>query len=227
MTIVIAAVVAALVAALGPEVLRRLPEPPDPDDDKLPYEVLSEFRFLRIGLAVSAAVMAGIVAWKIDDVELLPVWIAIAAAGSWLAFIDWHTQLLPYAIVAPLYVTALALVALAALLLDDRDVLVRALVANAVVYALFRLFHWGGARFFNGAFGYGDVRLSAVLALALGSLGTSEVLVGVYAGFILGAVCGIVLSRLGVVDAGGYAFGPYMVVGAVLGAAWGPAIYSV
>ncbi len=226
MTIVIAAVAAALVAALGPEVLRRLPEPVRPDDDKLPYAVLSEFRFLRAGLAASAAIMAGLVAWRIDEPELLPVWIVVAGVGSWLAFIDWHTQLLPYAIVAPLYLASLVLVALAALALDDRDLLVRALIANAVVFVLFRLFHWAGARFFHGAFGYGDVRLSGVLALALGALGTSEVLVGIYAGFILGAVLGAVLSRLKIVDASGYAFGPYMVVGAVLGAAWGPAIYS-
>lgn len=227
MAILIAALVAALVAALGPEVLRRLPEPPVPDHDKLPYAVLADFRFLRAGLALSGGLLAGFVAWRIDDLELLPVWVVIAAAGSWLAFIDWHTRLLPYAIVAPLYLATLALVAVSALLLDDRDVLVGALIANAVVYVLFRLCHWAGSRFFHGAFGYGDVRLSGVLALALGALGTSEVLVGIYAGFILGAVLGIVLSRLRVIDANGYAFGPYMVIGAVVGAAWGPALYAV
>lgn len=227
MTILIAGVVAAVLAALGPEAMRRLPEPLDPEDDKLPYAVLAEFRLLRLGLAMSAAIMAGLVAWRIDDPELLPVWIVIAAIGSWLSFIDWHTQLLPYALVAPLYLTTLLLVGLAALLLGDRDVLVHAAIANVVVYVLFRLFHWIGGRFFRGAFGYGDVRLSGVLALALGALGTSEVLVGIYAGFVLGAVLGIVLSRLRIVDAKGYAFGPYMVVGAVIGAAWGPAIYSI
>lgn len=226
MAILIAAVAAAVVAALGPEVLRRLPEPAEPDLDGPRYAELAELRFVRVGLALCAAVMAGLVAWRIDEPQLLPVWVAIAAAGSWLAFIDWHTRLLPYAIVAPLYLTALALVALGALLLDDRDVLVHAVVANAVVYLLFRVFYWVATRFFHGAFGYGDVRLSGVLALALGALGTSEALVGIYAGFILGAVLGIVLSRLRVVDAKGYAFGPYMVVGAVLGASWGPVLYA-
>lgn len=226
MTIVIAAVAAALIAALGPGVLRWLPEPRDPDDGKLPYAVLAEFRFLRAGLAACAATMAGFIAWRIDAPELLPLWVLIAGVGTWLAFIDWHTQLLPYAIVAPLYVVTLLLVVVSAVLLDDRDVLIHALIANAVVYVLFRLFHWLGARFFKGAFGYGDVRLSGVLALALGALGTSEVLVGIYAGFVLGAVLGIVLSRRGIVDAKGYAFGPYMVVGAALGAAWGPVLYT-
>jgi leader peptidase (prepilin peptidase)/N-methyltransferase len=225
--IVLAALAAALIGAAGPAALRRVPEPPAPADDKLPYEVLAEFRFLSPGLAVSAAAMAALVAWRIDVPELVPVWVVLAGVGSWLAFVDWHTQLLPYLIVAPLYLVTLVLVALGALLLDDRDVLVDALVANVVVYVVFRVLHWIASRFFGGAFGYGDVRLSGVLALALGTLGVSEVLVGMYAGFILGAVLGIVLVRLKIVDPRGYAFGPYMVVGAVIGAAFGPAIYSV
>ncbi|MET0819529.1 MAG: A24 family peptidase [Aeromicrobium sp.] len=226
MTIVVAALCAALIGALGPEILRRVPEPPVPDDDKLPYAVLAELRLLRVGLAAAAATMAAVVAWRIDEPELLPVWVVVAGVGALLSFVDWHTRLLPFLIVAPLYVVTLALVALGALLLHDRDVLVHALVANVVVYGVFRLMHWFGNRFFSGAFGYGDVRLSGVLAPALGALGTSEVLVGTYAGFILGAVLGVVLSRLGIVDPKGFAFGPYMIVGAVVGAAFGPALYG-
>ncbi|MFC5678568.1 prepilin peptidase [Aeromicrobium endophyticum] len=225
MTIVVAALCAALIGALGPEILRRVPEPPVPDDDKLPYAVLAEFRLLRLGLAAAAATMAAVVAWRIDEPELLPVWVVVAGVGALLSFVDWHTRLLPFLIVAPLYVVTIALVGLGALLLDDRDVLVHALVANVVVYGVFRLLHWAGNRFAGGAFGYGDVRLSGVLAPALGALGTDEVLVGMYAGFILGAVLGVVLSRLRIVDPQGFAFGPYMVAGAVLGAAFGPAIY--
>ncbi|MET0448383.1 MAG: A24 family peptidase [Aeromicrobium sp.] len=226
MTIVLAAVAAAVIGALGPVVLRRIPEPPAPDEDKVPYAVLARRRLLWLWLALGAAAMAAVVAWQIDDPELVPVWVVLAGVGAWLAYVDWHTKLLPYLLVAPLYVVTLALVALGALLLDDRDVLVHALIANVVVYVIFRLFHWVGNRFFGGAFGYGDVRLSGVLGLALGALGSSEVLVGMYAGFILGAVLGIVLARLRIVDPRGYAFGPYMVVGAMFGAAWGPALYA-
>lgn len=227
MTIVLAAVAAAVIGALGPVALRRIPEPPVPDEDKVPYAVLAQRRLLWLGLALGAAAMAAVAAWRIDDAELVPVWVVLAGVGAWLAYVDWHTRLLPYLLVAPLYVVTLALVALGALLLDDRDVLVHAVIANVVVYVIFRLFHWIGTRFFGGAFGYGDVRLSGVLGLALGALGSSEVLVGMYAGFILGAVLGIVLARLRIVDPHGYAFGPYMVVGAVFGAAFGPAIYAI
>jgi len=221
-TIAIAAVIAALVGAAGPYVLQRMPEPPGPDDDKVTYAELSRTRGLTAGLAIGAALMAGIVASQIEHVELLPVWVLVAGVGSWLVFIDWRTRLLPYVVVAPAYLATYALVGLGALLLQDAHVFVHALVANIVVYVIFRVLYWIA----RGAFGFGDVRLSGVLATALGALGTHEVLVGMYAGFLLGAVFGVVLSRLKIVDSKSYAFGPYMVVGAVIGAAWGSALYG-
>lgn len=222
MTIVLAALAAALLGAAGPFVMRRMPEPPEPDADKVTYAALADTKGLTIGLALGAAVMAGFVAWRIDHVELLPVWVLVAGVGSWLIFIDWRTRLLPYVVVAPTYLATLVLVGLGALLLRDVHVFVDALVANIVVYVIFRVLHWIA----RGAFGFGDVRLSGVLAAALGALGGNEVMVGMYAGFLLGAVFGLVLSRLKIVDPKAYAFGPYMVVGAVIGAAWGPAVYG-
>jgi leader peptidase (prepilin peptidase)/N-methyltransferase len=224
-TIALAALAAALIGAAGPWVLRRIPEPEKPDADKTPYAVLADARGLMIGLAITAAVMAGVVAWRIDHSELLPVWVLITGVGSWLIFIDWRTRLLPVVIVAPTYLGTLALVGLGAALLGDVQVFVHALVANIVVYVVFRVLYWVGGRFFGGAFGYGDVRLSGVLALGLGALGSSEVFVGVYGGFVLGAVLGVVLSKLKIVDPKGYAFGPFMVIAAVIGAAWGASIY--
>jgi len=225
--VALAALAAAVMGAAGPWVLRRMPEPDEPDEDKVPYADLADARGLTPALAVAAALMAGLVAWRIDHPELVPVWVLIAGVGSWLTYIDWRTKLLPLVIVAPTYLAALVLVGLGAILLQDVHVFTRALVANIVVYLIFRVLYWLGGRFFGGAFGYGDVRLSGVLALGLGALGASEVFVGMYAGFILGAVLGVLLSLLRIIDAKGYAFGPYMVVGAVIGAAWGSAIYAV
>jgi leader peptidase (prepilin peptidase)/N-methyltransferase len=42
---------------------------------------------------------------------------------------------------------------------------------------------------------------------------------------VLGAVGGLLTSRLGWVDRRAFAFGPYMVVGAVVGAVWGLSIW--
>ncbi len=224
MTISIAVVTAALLGAAGPFVISRLPEPPDPDDDKTAYAELASARHLSLWFAGSAAVMAGLAAWRVPP-ELIPVWVLFAGVGTWLAYVDWRTRLLPFLFVAPMYVATLALVALGALLLDDWGVLVTALIGNLGVFAVFWLAYMVGRLFRGGAFGYGDVRLSGVVGLALGALGAAETLIGTYGGFVLGAVGGLVFSRLGLVDRKGFAFGPYMVVGAIVGAAWGPSIW--
>ena len=224
MTIAIAAVAAAVIGAAGPFVIARLPEPPDPDDDKVAYAELARARQLSLWFAGSAAVMAGVAAWRVPP-ELAPVWVLFAGVGTWLAYVDWRTRLLPFLFVAPMYLATLALVALGALLLDDWGVLVAAVIGNVVVFAVFWIVYQIGRMFGGGAFGYGDVRLSGVVGLALGALGSAETLTGTYGGFVLGAVGGLVFSRLGWVDRKGFAFGPYMVVGAIVGAAWGPSIW--
>ena len=62
--------------------------------------------------------------------------------------------------------------------------------------------------------GYGDVRLSGILGIALGWVGYGrELVVGIYAAFLLGGVGGALLSRLRIVDRKGFPFGPFMFVG--------------
>ena len=67
--------------------------------------------------------------------------------------------------------------------------------------------------------GYGDVRLSGVLGIALGYVGSGELVVGVYAGFLLGGVGRRSALVLRIVDRKGYPFGPFMLVGALVGTA--------
>jgi leader peptidase (prepilin peptidase)/N-methyltransferase len=223
-TIAIAAVTAALLGAAGPFVIGRLPEPAEPDDDKVAYAELAQARHLSLWFGASAALMAGLAAWRVP-LELVPVWVLFAGMGAWLAYVDWRTRLLPFLFVAPMYIATLALVALGAQLLDDWGVLVTALIGNLAVFAVFWLVYMVGRLLGGGAFGYGDVRLSGVVGLALGALGAAETLTGAYGGFVLGAVGGLAFSRLGWVDRKGFAFGPYMVVGAIVGAAWGSSIW--
>ncbi|HWV27620.1 MAG TPA: A24 family peptidase [Aeromicrobium sp.] len=226
MTIAVAVVAAAVVAALGPWAVAHLPEPTRPAEGKPLYVDIAHRRGARWWMVVPAAVAAGLVAWRVETVEILPAWVLLCGVGGWLAFVDWHSHYLPFRITAPLYLGVWLLVGLAAVLLGDRDVAARALVANVVVYLVFRLIYWVAARFLGGAFGFGDVRLAAILAVALGPLGREATLVGLYAGFVLGAVLGLVLQRLKVVAPGEIAFGPYLLAGAVVGAAWGPAFYG-
>lgn len=222
----VAAVTAGLVAAAGPAAIAALPEPVEPEPDKIPYAdvaALSGARWWMIGPAV---VSAGLIVSRIDIPELVPVWVAVCGIGSWLAFIDWHTRYLPFVLTSLLYLVVLALVGLGAWWAGDVHVLWHALIGNAVLYTIYRFMYWFAGRFFGGAFGYGDVRLSASLGLSLGALGFVEAMVGGYAGFLLGGLVAPALIKLRLVDRDGFAFGPFMLVGAVLGAAFGAAIQT-
>jgi leader peptidase (prepilin peptidase)/N-methyltransferase len=221
-TVVLAALAAALIGAVGPRVMRRLPEPePDPEDDEVKplYTDIADARLLAVWLAVGSAPAAALVAWQVPA-ELVPAWVLFCGVGSWLTYIDLRTRYLPFLLTVPLHLGVLLLVVLAAVLMDDWDVLVHGLVGNGVVFAAFWLIHFLGWLFRSGSFGYGDVRLGAIIGLALGALGSQPTFVGTYAGWVLGAIFGVVhtiRTRRGARSS--YAFGPYLVIGAVIGAA--------
>lgn len=227
---VLPALVMALVAgALGhvaPRVLVRLPEP-DPGssldgETKLLYADLAVRPRLAVRLAIAAALAAAAIGWRLGFDASLPVWCLLCALGVLLAYVDWRTRLLPFRLVAPAYPVVAVLLVLATLLSGDWHALGRAVIAWLVVYAVFTAM-WA---VYRRGLGYGDVRLSGILAAPLGWLGWSTLVVGVYAGFVLGAVGGIILSALRLVDRKAFAFGPFMLAGAWLGVVLGPTITS-
>jgi leader peptidase (prepilin peptidase)/N-methyltransferase len=69
--------------------------------------------------------------------------------------------------------------------------------------------------------GFGDVRLSGLLGIALGFLGWPEFVVGIYSGFLVGGVGGLLLAMLGRTVKRKYPFGPFMLIGAMIGLIWG------
>ncbi|MBC7595120.1 MAG: prepilin peptidase [Kineosporiaceae bacterium] len=213
-----AVVAAGFIGACGPTVLARIPEPEEPADDKLRYADLAARPRLSLWLGVVAAIAAGLVASRIDIAWLVPVWVVVAGVGAWLAFIDWHTRLLPFVIVYPFNFVVFVLLILAAVVEGDWSILQRGLIGGVVVYLIFRLMY----RLYRQGIGYGDVRLSLGLGLALGALGGSEVIWGLWLGFALGAAFSIVLSLFKLVDRKGFAFGPYLILGAIVGASWSP-----
>jgi leader peptidase (prepilin peptidase) / N-methyltransferase len=75
--------------------------------------------------------------------------------------------------------------------------------------------------------GFGDVRLAGVLGLALGLLGWGQLALGVYAGFLIGGVGGLVLSAARLVDRRAYPFGPFMLLGALVGVLFGGEVVEV
>jgi leader peptidase (prepilin peptidase) / N-methyltransferase len=220
LTVIVAAVAGAVGGILAPRVIAALPEPADPDDakDKTSYRRLAEAPGLAAGLAIAAAAVCALLAWVLGPSAELPMWLYVGVVGVVLAYVDWRTRLLPTRLVGPSYAVVAALAVLASALSGDWDALLRAglgwLVAGGLFFLLWFVYPKG--------MGYGDVRLSGVLGIALGWLGWAELLTGVYAGFLLGAIGGGVLALLRVVDRKRYPFGPFMLLGAFVGVLAGP-----
>lgn len=212
------AVAAALLGLLVPRALVRLREPESPAADKPTYTALAGTPLLGPACAVVAGLAAGSIGLVLGGDGSLPVWVYLSAVGVALGFVDWRTKLLPYDLVAPSYLVVGVVLVVVALATASWGPLLRAAIAGVATFAAFfalNLLHEAGM-------GFGDVRLSGVLGLALGWLGWSQLLVGVYAGFLLGAVVGGVLAVLRVVERKSYPFGPFLLVGAWVGVLTGP-----
>ncbi|MGH3357139.1 MAG: prepilin peptidase [Nocardioidaceae bacterium] len=218
--LLVAGVVGAVGGALGPRVVAALPEPADADDavDKISYRRLAAARGLAPAMALAAVVVCLLLAWQLGWSPALPMWLYVGVIGVVLCYIDWRTRLLPTRLIAPSYAIVIALAVLASALSGEWGALLRAGLGWVVAGGLFFLLWF----IYPKGMGYGDVRLSGVLGIALGWLGWAELVVGVYAGFLFGALGGGLLALLRVVDRKRYPFGPFMVVGAVVGVLTGP-----
>jgi leader peptidase (prepilin peptidase)/N-methyltransferase len=249
----VCALVGALAGLFVPALISRLPEPApeaepavDPAHEHVPlgeadasvppagervtepvveepkelYAEMAALPGLAWKTALASAVVAGLLGAAVGWTPALALLLYLAPVGVALAVIDWRTRLLPTRIIAPSYAVVALLAVLGAALERDWHPLANAgwgwLVAGGTFFVLWFVYPRG--------MGYGDVRLSGVLGIALGYLGWAELLTGVYAGFLLGGVGGLLLSALRIVDRKAYPFGPFMLVGAVLGVLLGPAV---
>jgi leader peptidase (prepilin peptidase)/N-methyltransferase len=209
---IVGAVLTALLCTAGPLVVGRLPEPVAAAPDKTPYRQIAARRHLAAELAAAGALAGAALGCRLGFQPVLAAWLYLAGAGIVLGYVDARTRLLPTRLVAPSYAVVVALVCLAAAL---------GWLVMGGFYLLLWLVHPSGL-------GYGDVRLSGLLGIPLGYLGWACLLTGLYAGFVLGAVGGLVLSLRG---RGGrrqpFAFGPFMLLGCLVGATLGPALSSL
>ena len=213
--LILASLMAAGLGWVGRPVMVLLPESPDAAPHSPSPIVISRTPNLGWWLAGAAFLQVAIVAAAIPA-HLLPAWVIVCGVGTWLAYIDWHTHVLPTRIVAPLFAVAAFIVLLEAWLVADAQIFVRALAASALAFGSFWCFWWIAERWRPGSFGFGDVRFAAPLGLVLGSLGPWAAPIGLYLGFAIGAVLGLALKARG--HQAGFAFGPAMLAGAVVGA---------
>jgi leader peptidase (prepilin peptidase)/N-methyltransferase len=144
----------------------------------------------------------------------LPAYLVFTAGLLALALIDLDTFLLPNRIVYPLTAVLLALLAIPALVDGEGDAYLRALLGGAAAFAFFFVVHLVSPR----GMGFGDVKLSFSLGVALGWISGGLVFLGLFFGFLLGSVIGVALIALGSHDRKAHIpFGPFLVAGTLIG----------
>lgn len=224
---IVAGVAAALLGYLTPLLVRRIPEPPPSAEAELTereraegpkqtYAAIAALGwFAPTALAVSGgagALVGASLGWSWLLVGLVPLAPVVVA----LSIVDLRTKLLPALVVVPATLVLLGLAVLHATTAGDPSDLLRAVAAML----LGRSFYWLLWRINSAGMGFGDVRLSALLGLALGYLGWPQLVVGLYAGFLLLGVPGLVLVLVRRDRAALKAqlpFGPFMGAGALVG----------
>jgi leader peptidase (prepilin peptidase)/N-methyltransferase len=184
--------------------------------------VILRGRCRRCGVHISARyplVEAGtgalwaLLALRFDDTWALPAYLVLAAGLVALSLIDLDTFLLPNRIVYPLTIVVVLGFGVAAIVGDDAAAFVRALLGGAAAFAVFLLLHLVSPR----GMGFGDVKLSFVLGVALGWVSGPTVFLGMFLAFLLGSVIGILLIVTGVRSRRDHVpFGPFLAAGTML-----------
>lgn len=137
---------------------------------------------------------------------------AVATIGAWLAVYDFREHRLPNRIVWPFYAVIGVLVSSCGLVTGDLSRVGIALLAGALLWAIY--FVLG----LLGAVAFGDVKLAGALALAVGWWGIIPALLATAAAYFLALPHAVVhaTGRRG----RQIPFGPYMVAGTVAVALW-------
>ncbi|MER7518553.1 prepilin peptidase [Streptomyces sp. NPDC126499] len=168
---------------------------------------------LAAPLVTALACAALAAATGVPRPELL-VWLLAAPFGTLLACVDVRVHRLPDRLTLPLAAALPLLLAAVAPLPYAAGSWSHSLLGALVLgggYLLLFLLHPNGM-------GFGDVKLAVPIGAALGWYGWGVLFAGAFAGFLLGALygLGLVVTRRAARDAA-IPFGPFMLVGALLG----------
>ncbi|HEY1133115.1 MAG TPA: A24 family peptidase [Nocardioides sp.] len=232
--ILVAATVSAAASAVMPAVLARVPDP-EPYEDEADADApgaapaapaptyptfgeLAQRPGLPLGFSVAGAVVGGLVGLYAGWSWPLAWLVVLVPVGVLLSYVDWRTYLLPTRLIYPTYLVVAVLMVVATVATGATDDLRRAGIATLVGLVCY----WLPWRISSSWMGFGDVRLSGLLAGVLGWAGWAEVALGLYLPFLLGGVVAGLLMLLRLVARGAYPLGPFMFVGTLLGLWLGP-----
>lgn len=144
---------------------------------------------------------------------VLPAYLVFAGSMVAVTVIDLEHYLIPNRVVYPTMAAAGPLLVLAAAAGARWEALGRAALCSAAAWALLLVVHVVSPE----GMGFGDVRLAAVLGLFLGWLGFGHLFLGIFLGFLLAAVAGVVLMLGGRrTRKQAIPFGPFLAAGALL-----------
>lgn len=165
-------------------------------------------------LAVATALVCAALAAATGTRPEAAVWLLLAPVGVLLAVVDLKVRRLPDPLTLPLAGAALVLLGLTALVPEHAGewttALLGALALGAGYLVLFLINPAG--------MGFGDVKLALTAGAVLGWYGWPTLMLGTFAGFLLGALYGgalLVARRADRKTA--IPFGPFLIAGAFLG----------
>ncbi|MGH3849320.1 MAG: prepilin peptidase, partial [Pseudonocardiaceae bacterium] len=152
---------------------------------------------------------------------VLPAYLVFFTSLLAISVIDLDYQIIPNRIIYPTIFVSVPLLAAAAALDGSwghlRGALIGAVLAWGALFAVHLIS--------PGGMGFGDVRLSFVLGLFLGWTGLTNVLIGLFLGFLLGAFIGLALIALHLRTRNDHIpFGPFLAAGAALAVFFGGSI---
>jgi leader peptidase (prepilin peptidase)/N-methyltransferase len=151
----------------------------------------------------------------------LPAYLVLTAALLAISIIDLEHFIVPDRITAPLTVSALALLGLAAVADGNGWRYGRTLLGGLTFFAFLLVLNL----LYPRGMGMGDVKLSFSHGLYLGWLGWGQVFLGGFLAFLLGAVVGVALIATGVKGRKDFVpFGPFLALGTMLTVLWGAPI---
>jgi leader peptidase (prepilin peptidase) / N-methyltransferase len=154
-----------------------------------------------------------VTAWQLGWSWALPAYLTLVAFLAALSMIDIATKTLPRRMVWTAGAAGLGLLTIVAVGASEPQRIAWGAIGAAGAFVAMCVLHIVA----RGGFGFGDVRLGAVLGWYLGWLGVSLVPAGIFVAFVLSAVIGVALLLFG--RAGRRTevpFGPFLAAGALL-----------
>jgi leader peptidase (prepilin peptidase)/N-methyltransferase len=167
-----------------------------------------------VPMIIVTLVVEVLLAWRIGADAALPAFLVAGVAGVVLATVDLATKRLPNPLVLATYGAGLVLLGLAAAVSGNAAPLLRAALGMVALFGFYLMLALANP----AGLGLGDVKLAGALGLYMAWRGWNVLLVGALAGFMLFVLVALVLlAARRVSRSSELPFGPFMLVGALLG----------